>query len=491
VADEAVLWFRRDLRLRDNPALEAAAKAHRVIVPVFVWSPEEAGDWPPGGASQWWLHRSLEALDAALRARGSRLTLRAGPPLEALRALLKATGTRAVYWNEQTEPSLRQRDAAVREALEGGGIACHTFAPCELVDGDFLNKQGRPYQVFTPFYRAASERARLPAPLPAPKQLGAPARWPDSLPLDALDLHPRHPWADGLEASWPPGEAGAWARLKAFQQEVAAYPEARDVPGGEGTSRLSPHLHFGEISAPRVALEITAAAESRGGAGALRGAEAFVRQLYWRAFAEHLLRHFPETPEQPLRPAFARFPWRDAPADLRAWQRGQTGYPIVDAGMRQLWRTGWMHNRVRMIVGSFLVKDLLLPWQAGARWFWDTLVDADLANNTLGWQWIAGCGADAAPYFRIFNPVRQGEKFDADGAYVRTWVPELAAMPDRWLHCPWEAPREILDAAQVRLGQTYPHPIVDHAAARAAALEAYAQIKAGGAAPFESRGESR
>jgi deoxyribodipyrimidine photo-lyase len=301
-----------------------------------------------------------------------------------------------------------------------------------------------------------------------------------SIPLDALGLLPRIPWDGGLAAAWDPGEPAALARLQTFvDQAVAGYVQDRDLPGVGGTSRLSPHLHLGEVS-PRQVLHAVAD-RVPGGLGGV--AEPFVREIGWREFAHHLLYHFPRTPEEPLDSRFSAFPWRTdgTEALLAAWQRGQTGIPLVDAGMRELWHTGWMHNRVRMVVASLLTKHLRLPWQAGARWFWDTLVDADLAANTLGWQWSAGCGADAAPYFRVFNPVRQGERFDPRGDYVRRWCPELAALPDRWIHQPWAAPESILRAAGVSLGQNYSAPVVDLAESRREALAAWDRVKGVGA----------
>jgi deoxyribodipyrimidine photo-lyase len=334
------------------------------------------------------------------------------------------------------------------------------------------NKSGKPFQVFTPFWKNCLAKPDPAEPLPAPARIPAPDKWPDSLPLAALELEPRIDWAAGMRAAWTPGEAGAQDRLAHFFSGAAErYGAARDIPGIEGTSRLSPHLHFGEIS-PR---QVWHAARLSGIAGWRESR--YLAEVGWREFAHHLLYHFPRTPVEPLRPEFARFPWRENDEALKAWQRGLTGYPVVDAGMRELWATGWMHNRVRMIVASFLVKDLLISWTEGAWWFWDTLVDADLAQNTLGWQWTAGCGADAAPYFRVFNPSGQGEKFDADGSYVRRWCPELARVPQEWLHRPWEAPAAVLAAAGVVLGRNYPKPIVDHAAARDFALKAFASLK--------------
>jgi deoxyribodipyrimidine photo-lyase len=315
-------------------------------------------------------------------------------------------------------------------------------------------------------------------PLPAPQQLIAPMKWPASLALETLELEPKIYWTAGMCAAWQPGEGGAGKNLSQFLAAAfEKYSEQRNRPDVVGTSRLSPHLHFGEISPRQVWHGLRAMATKRKlPLTAWRGSQ-FLAELGWREFAHHLLFHFPHTPTEPLRPEFKKFPWRNEPVWLEAWQRGRTGYPIVDAGMRELWATGWMHNRVRMIVASFLVKDLLLSWQDGARWFWDTLVDADLAQNTLGWQWTAGCGADAAPYFRVFNPTSQGEKFDPRGDFVRRWCPELAKLPDAWIHQPHKASPEVLRAAGVELDRTYPEPIVSHAIARDVALEAFARIK--------------
>jgi deoxyribodipyrimidine photo-lyase len=475
----SIVWFRQDLRLEDNPALSAAAGRGGPVVPVYVWSPSEESPWGPGGAGRWWLHQSLRVLDEALRRRYStRLVLREGPALEALRGVIEETGAEVVFWNMRYEPAAHRLAASVAQVLRRDGLTVQEFQGALLVEPSTLStKAGGPFKVFTPFWRAA-QQVGVPEPRPAPAKLTAPARQPASLDLAALGLEPRTDWAGGLRTAWQPGEDGALQALQRFLDDaVAGYPEDRDRPDVEGTSRLSPHLHFGEIGPRTVFHAAQRAAGLRTGPGRVRGVEAFLRQLYWREFAHYLLHHFPHTVDEPLHESFRAFPWHTDTAALRAWQHGLTGYPVVDAGMRELWATGWMHNRVRMIAASFLVKDLLLPWQDGARWFWDTLVDADLANNTLGWQWVAGCGADAAPYFRIFNPVLQGRKFDPEGGYVRHWIPELAALPTRYIHAPWEAPESVLRAAGVTLGQTYPHPVVDHGEARARALTAYAQIR--------------
>jgi len=479
-SNTTLVWFRRDLRLGDNQALCEAAGRGGAVVPVFVWAPEVEGAWAPGAAGRWWLHQSLRALDAALRERGSRLILRQGESVACLLEAVRDTGAGAVCWSRCYGPARRDQD--VEAALVEAGIEARSFPGALLSAPEgAVNKQGKPYQVFTPFWKAQVAGIDSGEPLATPKKLKAPQRWPASLQLEELALEPSVDWTGGLRGAWQPGERGADAALDRFLDEALSdYADARDRPDLPGTSRLSPHLHFGEISPGCVWHAVRQRAATEGRKGLVRGEEAYLRQLAWREFAYHLLVHFPHTTDEPLRPAFARFPWReDAPA-LRAWQEGRTGYPLVDAGMRELRTTGWMHNRVRMSAASFLVKHLLVPWQTGARWFWDTLVDADLANNTLGWQWTAGCGADAAPYFRIFNPVLQGKRFDPAGNYVRRWVPELAKLPARWIHSPWQAPAGLLDEARVVLGDTYPSPIVEHKAARERALLAYEAVKAQG-----------
>lgn len=502
----AILWLRRDLRLADNPALSAAITGWQRLIPVYIHAPDEQAPWSPGAASNWWLHHSLAALDAALRRRGSRLLILRGDSLSCLQGLIAATGAGAVFWNRCYEPATIARDTRVKQQLRAAGIRCEShnasllFEPWEIKTGT-----DQPFRVFTAFWRRCQARlAELPAPRPPPDILpplpealvatvpgsppprvqphGAgqasielptqpPMQLPMHHPVQALDLLPRIGWDAAFHDHWQPGAEGAEARQRAFLATAARdYPIARDQPGLSGTSRLSPHLHFGELG-PRAVLAATRGAPS--------DTDAFLRELGWREFSAHLLYHFPHTADAPLNPLFAGFPWRDPipAALLHAWQRGQTGIPLVDAGMRELWHSGWMHNRVRMIVASFLTKNLRIPWQIGARWFWDTLVDADLANNTQGWQWTAGCGADAAPYFRIFNPVRQGERFDPEGAYIRRWCPELASLPQRHLHQPWKAPVATLQQAGIKLGITYPPPIVDLGETRREALAFWQQLR--------------
>jgi len=471
----AIVWFRRDFRIADNPALSAACAEHRRIVPVYIYAPDEEAPWHPGAASRWWLHYSLLQLSETLAGLGAPLIIRQGATLPTLRAVLAATGARAIYWNRLYEPALTVRDTEIKQQLRDAGVAAHSFNGALLAEPwEITTGGGTPYRVFTPFWRNAGARP-CRALLPPPTQIKAAARIPDSTPLQALALRPEIGWDSGLRASWTPGERGAWAATESFfADKIARYRDARDFPEAAATSRLSPHLHFGEIGPMQLLARAQRANNSALTPGLSAAAEAFIRQVGWREFAHHLLFHFPTTPEQPLQPQFDHFPWRsraEARTDLAAWQRGRTGVPIVDAGMRELWHTGWMHNRVRMIAASFLTKNLLIPWQNGARWFWDTLVDASLANNTLGWQWVAGCGADAAPYFRIFNPILQSQKFDADGAYLRRWLPERGGHSIAALHTPSAAtPSELQQTA-------YPSPIVDLARSRERALTAYARIK--------------
>lgn len=476
-----VVWFGHDLRLEDHAALSFAAEQGGPVVPLFVCAPEEYGDWAPGGAHRWWLRQSLEALDGSLREKGSRLIVRQGSSLDAIRDVLKATGADRVAWLTRYEPTLRQRDIGIRDALAGDGIRCHQFAGRLLHNPEEIRTTtDGPYHVFTPFWKKFRKQVEVGEPLNVPR-LGksrAPDSWPDADSLDDLGLTPQQQdgvdWAGGMREFWQPGEAGAHDRLARFLSVAHTYDEDRNRPDLRHTSELSPHLHWGEISPRTVWTRVDTWVTN----GPTReAADSYLSEIAWREFSYHVLHAHPDTPTEPLKDKFEGFRWRTTPSDLEAWQRGRTGYPIVDAGMRQLWALGWMHNRVRMIVASFLTKDLLVPWQEGARWFWDTLCGGDLANNTMGWQWSAGSGADAQPFFRIFNPVGQGERHDPEGAYVRNWIPELADLPTKWIHKPWEAPAEVLEAAGVTLGETYPEPIVDHAERRDLAMERYNEIR--------------
>ncbi|PJI38093.1 deoxyribodipyrimidine photo-lyase [Ferrovibrio sp.] len=473
-----VVWFRQDLRLNDNPALVAAAASGRPVIALYILDTAD-NDWSLGGASRWWLHHSLTKLAAALHKQYDLpLVLRRGQPAQILPALLRESGADTVYWNRIYEPAGIARDTAIRAALKQDGVAVETHNAALLFEPwTVKTKAGGWFKVFSPFWRAC---LALPSPTPqrAPKSLmpfGQPIK---SDMLADWGLLPSKPdWAGGLRETWTPGEAGAAERLQTFiDKNLYRYADSRDRPDLDCTSRLSPHLRFGEIG-PRQVWQAVQMAVDRGGTGIAQNAAKFLAELGWREFCHHLLFHFPTLPQQNFREDFDAFPWNPNSAHVKAWQAGRTGYPIVDAGMRQLWQTGWMHNRMRMIAASFLIKHLLQDWRLGEAWFWDTLVDADLANNAGGWQWVAGSGADAAPYFRIFNPIMQGEKFDPKGEYVRRWVPELANLPKKYLHKPWTAPAAVLDQAGIVLGRDYPSPLVDHDTARKAALAAFAALR--------------
>ncbi len=478
----SIYWIRRDLRLADNPALTAAADNGQSVLPVYIHAPDEAGAWANGEASNWWLHHSLSALAQSLADHGLPLVIRRGESLATLDALIEETGATAVHWNRLYDPALIRRDKAIKAQLKHRGLAVHSHNAALLHEPWTIQTgTGGDYKAFTPFWRACRKLADPEPPLPVPA-LKAPehAGTISSLKPEDLGLLPRIRWDAGLAANWQPGEAGAWQRLGDFlPKTLGAYEPGRDFPAEPGTSRLSPHLHFGEISPRQIWQAVQQQLAQGGDEATTTSIETFLSEIGWREFAHHVLYHHPDFPDAPLNPRFADFPWQeDADGQLlAAWQQGRTGIPLVDAGMRELYATGWMHNRVRMVVGSFLVKNLRLPWQAGEAWFWDTLVDADLAANSLGWQWVAGSGADAAPYFRIFNPVRQSERFDPEGEYIARWVPELAGLAVKHRHAPWEAPASVLADAGVTLGIDYPHPMVDLKASRQAALAAFEQIK--------------
>jgi deoxyribodipyrimidine photo-lyase len=473
------LWLNRDLRLGDHAALQAALATGQPVVPVYIHDDETEGRRPLGGASRWWLHESLKALDADLRKRGSRLVLARGPILQVLVDMVRECNASALFWSRGYQGWGVKLERDLHRSLEGDGVRCRRFSGTLLYEPeDIATGAGEPFRVFTPFSRACLKRGDPAKPLAAPTSLPP---VPDDIRSDRLEswnLLPASPdWAGGIRAAWKPGEAAAREGLQEFLKKgLAAYKTMRDLPGVEGTSRLSPHLHFGEISPRQVWYAAKGAAfRSKGKADA--GTETFLKELLWREFSAHMLFHWPQITTVPFRAEFGGFPFANDARALDAWQQGRTGYPIVDAGMRELWVTGWMYNRVRMIVASFLVKDLMIPWQRGEEWFWDTLVDADAASNAANWQWVAGSGSDAAPYFRIFNPVLQGKKFDPEGDYVKAWAPELAKLPKSHLHAPWEAPETTLQKAGVELGETYPKPIVDHKVARERALEAFEAIR--------------
>ncbi|MFK7830418.1 MAG: deoxyribodipyrimidine photo-lyase [Congregibacter sp.] len=472
-----ILWFRQDLRLNDLPSLQAALRESNELIPVFIFDDAAAGEWAPGGASRWWLHHSLASLAADIGKRGGKLLLRRGDTATVLRDLCRESGATTIHCSRRYEPWAASQEHTLHLNLSDNGMSLKRFPGSLLHEpGRVLTLGGAPFKVFTPFWRAC-QKQEVPAPAPAPKKQQSWSATLESERLDDWQLLPSKPdWARGWEHMWSPGEDGAQRRLEKFLDEsVGSYTSERDLPAIDATSRLSPHLHHGELS-PR---QVWAVSEQRKNANPEHSASIakFQAELGWREFSYHLLHFFPEIPQKPFKAQFTHFPWQPDAQQLMRWQQGQTGYPIVDAGMRELWQTGYMHNRVRMVVASFLCKHLLQHWRAGEDWFWDTLLDADLASNSCSWQWVAGSGADAAPYFRIFNPVLQGEKFDKKGVYVRRWVPELSALPDKYLHKPWEAPGEVLSAAGISLGDTYPEPQVDHKQARQSALDAYTAIK--------------
>ena len=470
-------WFRQDLRLSDNPALCAAAAAG-AVVPIYILDDETAGQDRMGSASRWWLHHSLAALNLAL---DGKLLFFRGDAATILANLVTQIEAGGVYWNRCYEPWRITRDTALKKRLGDLGVTVESHNGSLLWEPwDIAKQDGTPYRVFTPFYRRGCLSATPPRqPLGPPASLDL---WQadgkaltGASDLGGLGLLPRHQWQDNIARHWTPGETSAQARLDDFVRNgLAGYKEGRNFPAKQNVSRLSPHLHFGETSTNQAWYAVRDVADS----GRLESdADNFLSELGWREFSHSLLYQFPELPRANLQAKFDGFPWADNPDHLAKWQRGQTGYPIVDAAMRELWQTGYMHNRLRMVVGSFLVKNLRLHWHHGEAWFWDCLVDADLANNSASWQWIAGCGADAAPYFRVFNPVTQGQKFDPDGTFTRRFVPELAKLPVKYLFNPWEAPAHILADAGVVLGENYPRPIVDVKQSREAALAAFASLR--------------
>jgi len=472
-----IVWFRQDLREADNPALSYAAQAGRLVIAVYIYDDTTPKDWQMGGASQWWLHHSLKSLSKNM----PKLVIRKGQPKDILNQIIKETAADTVVWNRMYEPWATARDMAIKSTLEEQGIEAKSFKANLLFEPWEIKTKSTNefYKVYTPFMKACRLRAETLRPALSVPVLRHYEGSMNTMCINDLDLLPKVPWDKKFYDIWTVGERGAQDALVLFLDErMNDYKDGRNYPAQkrETTSRLSPHLHFGEISPYQIWHAILDHLKAHD-LPYDDNAKTFHNEILWREFSYNLLYNKPDFPTEPMNQKFKDFKWDKSDKNLKAWQGGQTGYPIIDAGMRQLWQTGWMHNRVRMIVGSFLIKDLHIHWIEGEKWFWDTLVDADLASNSASWQWVAGCGADAAPFFRIFNPMTQSQKFDKDGAYIRAFVPELKDMPDKYIHAPWQAPQGVLEMAGVKLGQDYPFPLVDHAKMRKLALDKYSEIK--------------
>ncbi|NKB76179.1 MAG: deoxyribodipyrimidine photo-lyase [Gammaproteobacteria bacterium] len=474
----AIVWIRRDLRLKDNPALNAALNNHEKVVIVYVSNTQEEAPWEMGAASRWWIHHSLINFAERIKKHGNTLIIRQGGSLKTLIELSAETGAKSVYWNRLYDPTIVKRDKFIKQQLVENGIAARSFNGALLREPWDVEKEGGGfYKVYTPFSRRYFQLTELGPEHEAPDSLPGVERIPQHLKPEQLNLLPIGNWYSEFSRYWEPGEEGAGIKLNQFMDDVVLrYATDRDVPGVSGVSRLSPYLHFGEISPRQIWHRVQQYASF---SQREEEVKPYLKQLVWRDFAHHLLYHLPHTPQRPFRELFADFQWQHDDALFRAWCQGKTGIPLIDAGMRELWQTGWMHNRVRMLTASFLTKNGLVHWLEGAKWFWDTLLDASLANNTMGWQWTAGCGVDAAPYFRIFSPVRQGDRFDQQGLYIKKWVPEIANLPEKYIHQPWAAPAPILSEANFVLGKSYPLPIVDLSTTRKCALERYQALKKG------------
>jgi len=477
----AIVCFRRDLRLTDNPALGAAIASGKPLILLYIFEEDTRRGRARGGASSWWLDKSLRALSQSIQKKGGTLIFRSGDPLTVLTSLMQETKADTVYWNRRYEQPARNKDTSLKASLKDKDIQVHSFNASLLTEPwTFKTGSGLYYKVFTPYWRKIQASYTPPAPIPAPKQLTTLSLTSED--LDSWTLHPKSPdWSTGFTGHWQPGETGAHKRLKTFlEKSVDLYKDNRNRPDIiGGTSGLSAHLAFGEIGPAQIwRATIDHINAPKTDHSDEDNARTFLSEIAWREFSYVLLYHNENMATENYNRAFKHMPWREDPAQYESWCKGQTGYPMVDAGMRQLWQTGWMHNRVRMIVASFLTKHLLLPWQLGEEWFWDKLVDADPASNAASWQWTSGSGADAAPYFRVFNPITQGPKFDQTGDYVRKYCPELAKLPNKYIHRPWEAPPIVLAKANVEIGVTYPAPIIDHKKGRERALAAYADLKA-------------
>lgn len=479
-----ILWLRQDLRLRDHPALHAAAKCDAPLLPVYIWETDENDRWLPGAAARTWLHHALEILEKELKGLGSCLVLKKGDPRKVLPKLAKELHVGTVFWTRRYEPAAAARDREIHKLLGDQGQSVETFNGRLLREPwEVTNEHDQPLRVFTPYWKRCIKDWEPDKTLPAPTRLPAPPKV-EGERLENLHLLPEKEgrWDLKLDRHWDIGEKGGWKHLRAFveYEGLGGYSNRRNGLADQGTSSLSPYLHWGHLSPREIwwgVRERLNANKNESDGAAATSMHPFTRQLFWREFSYSMLMHFPHTPDEPLREEFAHFPWKDHRENFRRWSKGKTGFPIVDAGMNQLWQEGWLHNRARMVVASFLVKDLMIHWQAGARWFWDTLVDADLANNSMGWQWVAGCGADSAPYFRIFNPHSQAQRFDADGDYVRRYVPQLAKLSHQTVHSPWELAEEERRAAGIQSEESYPKPMVDHSETRKQALASYGAMR--------------
>ena len=468
-----VMWFRQDLRLADNPALTNALEDGKTL-PIFILDNVNSKEHINGAASKWWLHHSLSKLNKSLK---NKLCFFIGNPIDILDEIHKQFEISNIFWSRCYEPWRIKRDKKIKKYFSDQNVNVNTFNGSLLWEPwNIAKKDGTPYKVFTPYYRKGclnSDKPRMPLPVPNLSNLISIDN--HDLKIEDLELMPKHNWYNKMISLWSPGEEGAHGKIEEFiSNGLNNYKEGRNFPSNQNVSQLSPHLHFGEVSPNQVWYR---AKTKEGKLGIKKDLDHFLSELGWREFSFNLLYHFPFLPKENLQKKFDNFPWDNDKDKLKKWQKGLTGYPIVDAGMQELWQTGYMHNRLRMVVGSFLVKNLLLHWHHGERWFWDCLIDADLASNSAGWQWIAGSGADAAPYFRIFNPITQGQKFDPDGKYTRKYLPVLNDMPDKFLFNPWEAPEDVLRSAGVKLGENYPLPIVEIGSSRQKALEAFATTK--------------
>ncbi|MFL2813241.1 MAG: cryptochrome/photolyase family protein [Candidatus Puniceispirillales bacterium] len=472
MTNPSILWFRVDLRLSDNPAFQKAIELGKPIIPIYILDDDDANNRKLGDASKWWLHNSLKSIYSELEKVGSKILFFKGNAEDVIKKIIEETNADTVLWNRRYEPWAVKRDKSIKENLILKSKNVFSFNGSLLYEPwEIKSKIGNPLKVFTPFKRALLNKGVIFNVSKSPNTILSPSLWPSSLDIDDLDLVKNKLWTDKFANSWVPGSKTAKAKLISFKENnIHDYNKDRDIPSVLGTSKLSPHLRFGEISPKEIFIAMNDLEEND-------GVLTYKSEIIWREFAHNLLWYFPDIHEKPIKNEFSKFMWDNSQSNFDLWTKGMTGYPIVDAGMRELWSTGWMHNRIRMVTASFLTKHLLLPWQMGEKWFWNTLLDADPASNTSGWQWVSGSGADAAPYFRIFNPIIQGQKFDPEGEYVKKFIPELKDLPSKFIHEPWKADSALLKKSDIKLGETYPLPIVDHKFARERALNKYAEIR--------------